>query len=99
LTVAKKAAEDLHLEPQVREFVSQYGLESRPMLEIGSGRGYLQDVAKDYTGLDIRKVRLTRRSKPGTARIRTLCTPIGQQTKFILFWLERKRTARIVRMR
>jgi hypothetical protein len=55
LTVAKKAAEDLHLEPQVREFVAQYGLESRPMLEIGSGRGYLQDVAKDYTGLDIRK--------------------------------------------
>ena len=51
--VAKAAAEEHHIEDQVKEFVKRYGLQKRPVLEIGSGRGYLQDVTQDYTGLDI----------------------------------------------
>jgi SAM-dependent methyltransferase len=38
---------------RIAEFVRQYNLKDRPILDIGSGRGYLQDAAKDYTGLDI----------------------------------------------
>lgn len=34
-------------------FVKEFNLSSRPVLEIGSGRGYLQDIAENYTGLDI----------------------------------------------
>jgi SAM-dependent methyltransferase len=37
----------------VRSFVDRFHLNDRPVLEIGSGRGYLQDLANDYTGLDI----------------------------------------------
>jgi SAM-dependent methyltransferase len=50
---ARAAAESVHIEDRVTEFVKRYGLDKRPVLEIGSGRGYLQDVAEDYTGLDI----------------------------------------------
>ena len=38
---------------KVEQFVASYGLHDKPVLEIGSGRGYLQDFAEDYTGLDI----------------------------------------------
>jgi SAM-dependent methyltransferase len=37
----------------VQSFVDRYDLKRRPVLEIGSGRGYLQDLADNYTGLDI----------------------------------------------
>ncbi|MGA2701750.1 MAG: hypothetical protein ABSH35_11730 [Isosphaeraceae bacterium] len=40
--VAKAAAEHEHIEDQVKEFVKGYDLEKRPVLEIGSGRGYLR---------------------------------------------------------
>lgn len=53
IRVAKNAAEAHRIEEQVSAFVERFQLRDRPVLEIGSGRGYLQDVAGDYTGLDI----------------------------------------------
>ena len=37
----------------VAEFTSRYGLANARTLEIGAGSGTLQDLTKDYTGLDI----------------------------------------------
>jgi SAM-dependent methyltransferase len=53
LRVAQGAAEAFRIEEQVRAFVQRFNLSDRPVLEIGSGRGYLQDAAQNYTGLDI----------------------------------------------
>ncbi len=53
LRVAQGAAEAFRIEEQVGAFVQRFNLSDRPVLEIGSGRGYLQDVAQNYTGLDI----------------------------------------------
>jgi SAM-dependent methyltransferase len=53
LRVAAAAASAVHIEEMVAGFVAQYNLGDRPVLEIGSGRGYLQDIAQNYTGLDI----------------------------------------------
>ncbi|MCL6546577.1 MAG: hypothetical protein K6T61_15255, partial [Bryobacteraceae bacterium] len=39
---AKRAADTFKIEKLVREFVSRYGLEQKKVLEVGSGRGYLQ---------------------------------------------------------
>ena len=51
--IARKAAERFKIEDRVRNFAHAHGLTHKRMLEIGSGRGYLQDVVADYTGLDI----------------------------------------------
>jgi SAM-dependent methyltransferase len=53
IRVAEEAAKDARIEEQVSDFVRRFNLSDRPVLEIGSGRGYLQDVAQNYTGLDI----------------------------------------------
>jgi SAM-dependent methyltransferase len=53
IQVATEAAEFWHIKDQVSEFVSRYGLSDGKVLDIGSGRGYLQDVVQNYTGLDI----------------------------------------------
>lgn len=53
IRVAEEAAEAAHIEEQVTAFVKRFNLSDRPVLEIGSGRGYLQDAAQNYTGLDI----------------------------------------------
>ena len=53
LRVAEAAAKDFRIEEQVIAFVKEFKLGERPVLEIGSGRGYLQDVSENYTGLDI----------------------------------------------
>ena len=53
LRVAREAALRERIEERIREFVRGHHLEDQPVLEIGSGRGYLQDAARDYTGLDI----------------------------------------------
>lgn len=37
----------------VKRFVDRYNLEDAAVLEVGSGKGYLQDVVANYTGLDI----------------------------------------------
>lgn len=51
--VAEEAAKDLNIRERVSEFVERFGLNKKRVLEVGSGRGYLQDVAESYTGLDI----------------------------------------------
>ncbi len=51
--VAESAAESHDIKRKVEAFVDRFGLRRRPILEIGSGSGYLQDVAENYTGLDI----------------------------------------------
>jgi SAM-dependent methyltransferase len=51
--VATAAAKTFRIEDQIRGFAERFNLTGKPVLEIGSGRGYLQDVVKDYTGLDI----------------------------------------------
>lgn len=53
LQIAAAAAKTFQIEEQVTAFVKNFDLRDRPVLEIGSGRGYLQDVAQNYTGLDI----------------------------------------------
>jgi len=53
LRVAEEAAKEFKIEERVAAFVRDFNLSNRPVLEIGSGRGYLQDVAENYTGLDI----------------------------------------------
>ena len=39
--------------PLLGELVGRLGLAGRRCLEVGCGRGYLQDVVEDYTGLDL----------------------------------------------
>lgn len=53
IRVAEAMAKARAIRERVAAFVDQYGLGDRPVLEIGSGRGNLQDVAQHYTGLDI----------------------------------------------
>src|SRR5689334_4023249 len=50
---ARAAAAANDVEGVVRRFVAAFGLADKRILEVGSGRGYLQDVVADYTGLDI----------------------------------------------
>lgn len=52
-TVAREAAEKLNVEGIVRAYVERYGLRDAKVLDVGSGRGHLQDVVEDYTGLDL----------------------------------------------
>jgi SAM-dependent methyltransferase len=53
LQVAIAAAEKDHINERVAEFAARYGLGNGAVLDIGSGRGYLQDTVENYTGLDI----------------------------------------------
>ena len=53
IRVAEAAARTARIEERVSEFVKEFKLSDREVLEIGSGRGYQQDVAEKYTGLDI----------------------------------------------
>ncbi len=53
LQVAAEADQNSHITEQVQDFVHRFHLQKRAVLDIGSGRGYLQDLVDDYTGLDI----------------------------------------------
>jgi len=53
LKIGAEAAESDHVDKQVSDFASKYGLRDAAVLDIGSGRGYLQDIVENYTGLDI----------------------------------------------
>jgi hypothetical protein len=53
LQVSEAAAKSEGIEEEVSAFVEHFNLRDRPVLDVGSGRGYLQDVAQNYTGLDI----------------------------------------------
>jgi len=51
--VAEQVSKTLHLPERVQNFVNTHGLHNKAVLEIGSGRGNLQDIVPNYTGLDI----------------------------------------------
>jgi len=51
--IAKAAAEHFDIKGAVSEFAQKYGLANGKVLDVGAGRGYLQDVVPNYTGLDI----------------------------------------------
>ena len=53
LRTAEAQAGHFRIEDQVSAFARQFNLHDKSVLEIGSGRGYLQDIVPDYTGLDI----------------------------------------------
>lgn len=52
-TTARAAAERDDVPGKIRNFVKEYNLHDKKVLEVGSGRGYLQDMVEDYTGLDL----------------------------------------------
>ncbi|MGN6731925.1 MAG: class I SAM-dependent methyltransferase [Candidatus Binatia bacterium] len=41
------------IKDQIAAFVKSYNLDNRAVLDVGSGGGYLQDMVRNYTGLDI----------------------------------------------
>lgn len=51
--VAAEAAQRLRIPESVARFAQRYQLGNKKVLEVGAGRGYLQDVVADYTALDI----------------------------------------------
>lgn len=51
--IAEASAKDFRIDEKVKEFVTTYGLEKARVLEVGAGRGYLQDIVENYTGLDL----------------------------------------------
>ena len=50
---ARSAAERFHITEMITGLVRRHKLSNSRVLEVGSGRGYLQDVVPDYTGLDL----------------------------------------------
>jgi cyclopropane fatty-acyl-phospholipid synthase-like methyltransferase len=48
LKIGAEAAEAAHVREQVSDFAAKYGLQDGAVLDIGSGRGYLQDVVENY---------------------------------------------------
>lgn len=53
VSMAEAQAKKKGVMESVQSFAGAFGLQDKKVLDIGSGRGYLQDVVKDYTGLDI----------------------------------------------
>lgn len=53
VTVATEAADRLNVKGAVEQFVQAFHLEHKKVLDVGAGRGYLQDIVPDYVGLDI----------------------------------------------
>jgi SAM-dependent methyltransferase len=51
--IAQQAATASGIEQKVRIFVNRYNMAERRVLDVGAGRGHLQDLVKDYTALDI----------------------------------------------
>src|ERR1700758_3310343 len=48
--VAEDAAAASGVKAQLEHFVREQGFSGKRALDVGSGRGYLQDVVEDYTG-------------------------------------------------
>ncbi len=51
--IAAEAAKAYNVKGRVESFARTYGLADKKVLDVGAGRGYLQDVVNDYVGLDI----------------------------------------------
>src|SRR6516165_10503103 len=46
------ATRGLRIDERLQAFIEQHNLQDKKTLEVGSGRGFLQDKVADYTGLD-----------------------------------------------
>lgn len=53
IQISELAVKAFAINDRVTQFVRKYSLESAHILDVGAGRGYLQDIVSDYTGLDI----------------------------------------------
>lgn len=53
INIATRAAKEERITEKIAAFAETYGLRDKAVLEVGSGRGNLQDVVENYTGLDI----------------------------------------------
>jgi ubiquinone/menaquinone biosynthesis C-methylase UbiE len=51
--LAREAIEFQQIVPKITAFARQYGLADKRVLDVGAGTGYLQDVVRNYVGLDI----------------------------------------------
>lgn len=51
--IAEGEANKADITGRVADFAGAFGLAGKKVLDIGAGRGYLQDVVADYTALDI----------------------------------------------
>ncbi len=51
--IAEAAAKNNNITGMIAEFVRSHRLEDKRVLDVGAGRGYLQDMVANYTGLDI----------------------------------------------
>ena len=51
--VAQMAAKEFRIEEKIAAFVRDHRLADKRVLDVGAGRGYLQHIVADYTGLDI----------------------------------------------
>ena len=51
--IAETFANGSNATEAVAYFAKMYGLKDQKVLDVGAGRGYLQDVVENYTGLDI----------------------------------------------
>jgi SAM-dependent methyltransferase len=65
--VAHRASERFRIIEMVTGLVRQHRLSNSRVLEVGSGRGYLQDVVADYTGLDLSSTAANHYHKPFVA--------------------------------
>ena len=53
IRIAAEQADGQGIKQQVSRFAAEYGLRNGAVLDVGSGRGYLQDIVENYSGLDI----------------------------------------------
>jgi SAM-dependent methyltransferase len=53
VTIAREEIEKNGIVPKITAFAKQYGLAGKRVLDVGAGTGYLQDIVRDYVGLDI----------------------------------------------
>lgn len=53
IRIAEQAAKDQDVVGTMAKFAEAFHLKDKKVLDVGAGRGYLQDVVDDYTGLDI----------------------------------------------
>jgi len=53
IELEKLVSKQFGIKEQIQDFVRTYHLEHKKILEVGSGTGSLQDIVRDYTGLDL----------------------------------------------
>src|SRR6202035_1582971 len=53
LRVGREGSQKADVTGNIQAFVKYFGLRDKKVLDIGAGRGFLQDEVNDYTGLEI----------------------------------------------